>query len=77
MKWHRLARISGFALAGLTALGLALNTSALPVVLDLRPSLLILSGVAIPLLLADWRSRASARSRPVVLSGTLLASAGQ
>lgn len=60
MRGERLAWWSGLALAGCTGVGVVLNGSALPVVLDLRPGLLVVSGTAVGLLLtAAWRSRVS------------------
>jgi alpha-beta hydrolase superfamily lysophospholipase len=69
----RFARWSGFTLAVLTAVGLALNTTALPAVLDVRAAVLIISAAAIPLL---GIALATARSAPVraLAAGALLLS---
>lgn len=73
MTWPRLARALGLLLTGVTALALALNTSALPVVLDLRPALLGIPALALVLLAVGWRSALNRGGRAVLTASALLA----
>jgi uncharacterized protein len=71
----RLAWWAGLALAGCTGVALALSRSALPVVVDVRPGLLVVAGAAAALLAVGWRRSRSPWRRAVAAGACVLAGA--